>query len=102
MDLRIVIYVIVAMVVLFVGAFMYLSMNSKKAREMGLVGGSLRPCPGTPNCVVSEYQGKEGHVEALRFSGEAGAAWKNAKESLLLLGGRVEKETGDYLCRTRP
>ena len=99
-DLKIVIYVIAAIVVLFLGSFMYLSMNSRKARETGLIGGRLRPCPGTPNCVVTEYRGNESHAEPFGFSGEAGAAWKNAKESVILLGGRVEKDTGDYLWAT--
>jgi uncharacterized protein (DUF1499 family) len=98
--LRIALYVIVTMVVLFLGSFMYLSMNSRRARETGLIGGRLRPCPGTPNCVVSEYGGKESHAEPFGFSGEAGAAWKNAKESVISLGGRVEKDTGDYLWAT--
>jgi uncharacterized protein (DUF1499 family) len=98
--LKIIIYVIVAVVVLFLGSFVYLSMNSRKARETGLIDGRLRPCPGTPNCVVSEYHGKESHDEPLGFSGDASAAWKNAKESVILLGGRVEKDTGDYLWAT--
>jgi uncharacterized protein (DUF1499 family) len=98
--LRIALYVIAALVVLFLGSFTYLSMNSRRAREIGLIGGKLRPCPGTPNCVVSEYHGKESHAEPFRFSGEAGAAWKNAKESVISLGGRVEKDTGDYLWAT--
>jgi uncharacterized protein (DUF1499 family) len=97
--LRIAIYVIVAIVVLFLGSFTYLSMNSRKARETGLIGGKLRPCPGTLNYVVSEYPGKESHAEPFGFSGEAGAAWKNAKESVITLGGR-EKDTGDYLWAT--
>jgi uncharacterized protein (DUF1499 family) len=99
-DLRIAIYVIVAIVVLFLGSFMYLSMNSRSARETGLIDGRLRPCPGTPNCVVSEHDGKESHAEPFGFSGEAGAAWKNAKESVILLGGRVENDAGNYLWAT--
>ena len=98
--MRIAIYVIVAMVVLFLGSFMYLSINSRRARETGLVGDRLRPCPGTPNCVVSEYGGKASHAEPFGFSGEASAAWKNAKESVISLGGRVEKDTGEYLWAT--
>jgi len=99
-DLRIAIYVILGIVVLFLGSFTYLSMSSRKARETGLIGGKLRPCPGTPNCVVSEYRGKESHAEPFEFSGEAGAAWNSAKESVISLGGRVEKDTGDYLWAT--
>ena len=98
--MRIAIYVIVAMVVLFLGTFTYLSMNSRKARETGLKDGRFRPCPGTPNCVVSEFRGKESHAEPFGFSGEADAAWKKVKASVISLGGRVEKDTGDYLWAT--
>ena len=98
--MRIAIYVIVSMVVLFLGAFIYLSMNSRRAREMGLVSGKLRRCPGTPNCVVSEYSGEASFTEPLAFSGEPSAAWDSAKASVTSLGGRIEKDTGDYLWVT--
>jgi uncharacterized protein (DUF1499 family) len=77
-----------------------MSMNSRRARETGLMNGRLRPCPGTPNCVVSEYRDKESHAEPFAFSGEPGAAWENAKASIISLGGRIEKDTGDYLWAT--
>jgi hypothetical protein len=51
----------------------------ERARETGLRNGRLRPCPGTPNCVVSEYRDKESHTEPLAFSGEPGAAWESAR-----------------------
>jgi uncharacterized protein (DUF1499 family) len=98
--LRIAIYVIAAVAVLFLGSFLYLSMNSKRARETGLVSGKLRRCPGTPNCVVSEYRGEASTTEPFAFSGAPGAAWENAKTSVTSLGGRIEKDTGDYLWAT--
>jgi uncharacterized protein (DUF1499 family) len=64
------------------------------------LNGKLRPCPGTPNCVVSEGSGKDSYIEPLTFSGEPGAAWEHAKEALTGLGGRIEKDTGDYLWAT--
>jgi uncharacterized protein (DUF1499 family) len=73
--------VIATLVVLFLGAFTYMSMNSRRARETGLMNGRLRPCPGTPNCVVSEYRDEESHAEPFAFSGVPGAAWENAKAS---------------------
>jgi uncharacterized protein (DUF1499 family) len=99
-DLRIVICGIAILVVLFLGSFTYLALNSRRARETGLVGGKLRPCPGTPNCVVSEYRGEEAHAEPFAFSGEPNVAWENAKASVTSLGGRIEKDTGDYLWAT--
>ena len=98
--MKIAIYVIAAAVALGLGLFVYLSIDSRRARETGLLNGKLRPCPGTPNCVVSEDSGKDSYIEPLTFSGEPGAAWEHAKEALTGLGGRIEKDTGDYLWAT--
>ena len=98
--MKIAIYLIAAAVALCLGLFIYLSIDSRKARETGLLNGKLRPCPGTPNCVVSEDGGKDSYIEPLAFSGEPGAAWEHAKEALTGLGGRIEKDTGDYLWAT--
>jgi len=98
--LKIAIYLIAAAVALGLGLFVYLSIDSRRARETGLLNGKLRPCPGTPNCVVSENSGKDSYIEPLTFSGEPGAAWEHAKEALTGLGGRIEKNTGDYLWAT--
>ena len=77
--MKIAIYLIAAAVALCLGLFIYLSIDSRKARETGLLNGKLRPCPGTPNCVVSEDGGKDSYIEPLAFSGEPGAAWEHAK-----------------------
>ena len=98
--MKIAIYLIAAAVALGLGLFVYLSIDSRRARETGLLNGKLRPCPGTPNCVVSENSGKDSYIEPLTFSGEPGAAWEHAKEALTGLGGRIEKNTGDYLWAT--
>ena len=98
--MKIAIYLIAAAVALGLGLFIYLSIDSRKARETGLLNGKLLPCPGTPNCVVSEDSGKDSYIEPLTFSGEPGAAWEHAKEALTGLGGRIEKDTGDYLWAT--
>ena len=98
--MKIAIYLIAAAVALGLGLFVYLSIDSRRARETGLLNGKLRPCPGTPNCVVSENSGKDSYIEPLTFSGEPGAAWEHAKEALTGLGGRIEKDTGDYLWAT--
>ena len=98
--MRIAIYLVAAAVALGLGLFIHLSIDSRKARETGLLNGKLRACPGTPNCVVSEDSGKDSYVEPLTLSGEPGAAWEHAKEALTGLGGRIEKDTGDYLWAT--
>ena len=98
--MKIAIYLVAAAVALGLGLFIHLSIDSRKARETGLLNGKLRPCPGTPNCVVSEDSGKDSYIEPLTFSGEPGAAWEHAKEALTGLGGRIEKDTGDYLWAT--
>jgi hypothetical protein len=47
-----------------------------------------------------EHDHHQGRRVYLLSSGDAGAAWKNAKESVISLGGRVEKDTGEYLWAT--
>tara|TARA_R110002072_G_scaffold303123_1_gene494708 strand:+ start:136964 stop:137356 length:393 start_codon:yes stop_codon:yes gene_type:complete len=46
-----------------------------RPEDAGLADGKLRPCPDLPNCVCSEYPGKDHSIEPLNFSGGAGAAW---------------------------
>lgn len=40
-----------------------------------LVDGKLQQCPGSPNCVCSEYPGNAHSIEPLAFSGDADKAW---------------------------
>lgn len=43
--------------------------------DIGLVGGLLQPCPGTPNCVCSEGEGAS--IEPLAYTGDGKAAFRS-------------------------
>ncbi len=69
--------------------------------KAGLENGKLRPCPGTPNCVCSEYPGSPAWIEPLdagkQSRNEALAALKTV---LGEMGGELKKDDGDYLAAT--
>ena len=98
--MKIVIGLLTGILLFYLVSFGLMSKDSKRARETGLVNGTLRQCPGTPNCVVSEYNVKDSYIEPLAFSGEPVAAWKNVKDAVAELGGRLEKDDGGYLWAT--
>ena len=73
-----------------------LSFLSRKMPEKGLINGRLSPCPGSPNCVCSEYRGPN-FVEPIHFTGPPQKVWERAKDVLLQLGSGIEVEERGYL-----
>jgi uncharacterized protein (DUF1499 family) len=98
--MKIIVYVAAALAAFYLGSFLYMSIDSRKARETGLVNGKLRPCPGTPNCVLSEEKGGQSYIEPLKFEGDPLEKWAKVKAAALALGGHVEKESRGYLWAT--
>ena len=90
------IYLIPAIVLFFLVIFVVLSFLSRKMPERELVNGRLRPCPGSPNCVCSEYQGKF-FVEPLYYNESSQKAWERARDVLEEMGGMIEFDQGGYL-----
>lgn len=86
----------------FASAAVFLLLFALSCASMGDAAAGLTPdghlssCPGSPNCVSSE----EGDVEPLSFSGAPEAAWKNVRLTLDHMGGKVEREEGNYLAAT--
>ncbi len=52
--LKYLLYTVIGLVVLGLGAFVYLGQSSQNGTAPGLVAGQLAPCPDSPNCVSSE------------------------------------------------
>lgn len=87
-----------ATLIIIVGLLLVgLSIASRKQPELGLVDGQLRPCPATPNCVCSEYPGKDTYTEPLGFVGSTEAAWARLERVIAETGGRVIAEEPGYL-----
>lgn len=74
-----------------------LSVVSRNQSELGIADGCLRPCPGTPNCVNSEDQGKPSYIEPLSFKGPAEASWKKIAGVIQELGGKIEIDEDGYI-----
>jgi len=66
--------------------------------ELGPIDGSLRPCPGSPNCVSSFASDPTHRIAPLRIVGPSAAAWQGLV-TLLEEGPRIEivSEQGSYL-----
>ncbi|MFW2440126.1 MAG: DUF1499 domain-containing protein [Arenicellales bacterium] len=91
--LKIAVSLVLLFVALLFGRLMYLSFISK-APDMTLVNGSLRPCPGTPNCVSSESTDESNSIAAFTFESNADQAWHKLQQSIEESGGvitRVDK-----------
>lgn len=88
--------VLLALLVLVLGALVVLSLLSRQPPPLGEIDGRLRPCPPTPNCVVSEHPG-EARVEPLRFEGDPGRAWQRAERAVTAEGGEIVEARYGYL-----
>jgi len=64
------------------------------------VGGKLRACPSSPNCVSSESDSSSSRVEPLTFQGSPEKAWGDLKVTLREMGGKIEEERDGYLWAT--
>lgn len=53
--------------------------------HVGVGAPSLAPCPSSPNCVSSDADDPQHAVAALRFEGDAVAAWQRARRAVLTL-----------------
>ncbi|MBU2548022.1 MAG: DUF1499 domain-containing protein [Proteobacteria bacterium] len=88
---------------LVLGLFIWLSALScggEQGGEVGLIEGKLKPCPGRPNCVCSEYPGQASWIAPLSFEGDPKAAWQRLGLIVKDMGGRVEQANEDYFRAT--
>jgi len=92
------VWIAATIVVMVFVVFAALSIYSRRAPQLGLVDGRLKPCPERPNCVCSESE--TANTEPLRFSGPAPVAWEQFAGSVTASGGQVLQQTSDYLHAT--
>lgn len=89
---------IVALVVLLL--LVWQAHQSRAGEPPGLFDGQLRPCPGPPNCVCSEYPDEDAHYAApIELAGmPASDAMQRLKRVIADLGGEVEIDYDDYVA----
>jgi uncharacterized protein (DUF1499 family) len=95
--MKLFLYALAALVVIIGVVLFAYSLASRKQPELGLVDGRLQPCPGTPNCVCSEYQVEGAYVEPLGYDASAESAWIRLKRVVADTGGEVIAEDDGYL-----
>lgn len=95
--MKLFIYSIVSLVVVFGIVLIAFSVASRKQPELGLQGGHLQPCPATPNCVCSEYQDQIAYIEPLLYTTTTEQAWAKLKRVISETGGTVITEEAGYL-----
>lgn len=89
-----------AILVLAPLAFLAFKSLTSPAPKTGLAGGKLRPCPNSPNCVVSENDMAASRIEALRFSGATDSAWSLLRQVVERSGGIIREDRDGYLWAT--
>jgi uncharacterized protein (DUF1499 family) len=88
--------------VVLAGGALALAWWSHRANPaVGLVGGRLRSCPDTRNCVSSESGTPErSAVAPIKFADDSASAWARAKAAIVAAGGHIEYEIDGYLWAT--
>ncbi|WP_299323187.1 DUF1499 domain-containing protein [Parasphingopyxis sp.] len=87
-------YGVVALVVLAVGALFYLGQTSQNGEAPGLIDGQLAPCPSSPNCVSSEAGATgEQQVDPLPVG-----AWDALPGAIADMEGTITSQDETYLA----
>lgn len=100
--LRILLVILVSLVLLAVIAFYILGSISRSGEANGLAEGKLTPCPGSPNCICSEFPSDTNHsIEPLGYSGDDSASTLARLQQIVrAMGGSIQVETNDYFAAT--
>ena len=92
--MRTALIVLAVLVLLGVGGFFALAVQSRGGEPQGLREGRLAPCPPSPNCVCSEdHADGESAVAPL-----PAAAWPRLAEAVEETGGRIVTRTDGYIA----
>ncbi|MEZ6119335.1 MAG: DUF1499 domain-containing protein [Pirellulaceae bacterium] len=79
------------------GAVMVMNLFSKPPANLGVRGGRLAACPGSPNCVCSHDSDSQHAIAPLNYSTEPGIALQRIVDSVGSLGGKVVERRDGYL-----
>jgi uncharacterized protein (DUF1499 family) len=66
--------------------------------NIGLDDGRLSPCPGKPNCVISQGGDNQHHIDPIAYEGNKSDAVETLKQVVQgMAGTRIVTQTDDYL-----
>jgi uncharacterized protein (DUF1499 family) len=79
------------------GAIMF-SCAGKPPTDIGVHGERLAPCPGSPNCVSSQSEGKQHHIDPIVYNGEKTAAMEILQQVIRgMSGAHIVTDTPEYI-----
>jgi uncharacterized protein (DUF1499 family) len=84
-------------VVLVPSVFLALKSLTARTPRTGLAEAKLRPCPDSPNCVVSEHAMPASRIDPLSFKGSPGGAWTALRSAVEQAGGVIREDRDGYL-----
>ncbi len=92
----------ITLILLVIAALFVLGFMSKSDEANGLVEGRLSRCPGTPNCVCSEFRADADHfIEPLVISSDDAADVMTRLKSVIReMNGSIRQEKDNYLAAT--
>jgi len=81
------------------GAFVIMASLSSRPANLGVTGGSLSPCPSTPNCVCSQNTNDPHYTPPLEFKSSVAEARAKLKQAVLGMSrSALVEEREDYLA----
>ena len=87
-------FVVIGLVLLGIGAFAYLGVQSQSGTPAGIIAGQLKDCPDSPNCVSSESDAPyEKRVDPFPLS-----VWSELPTALEEMGGTVTVQEEFYIA----
>jgi len=94
--------VVATIALLAIITFFVLGHRSQFGAAPGLADGRLQRCPGTPNCVCSEFAADAEHyIDPLVYpAGDAAQVLPRLKTIIGEMGGIIQAEKPDYLAAT--
>ncbi|OOY54011.1 hypothetical protein BOW16_00440 [Solemya velum gill symbiont] len=74
--------------------------SSRSGAPAGVIDGKLAICPGTSNCVCSEYNQGPNYIEPMGYLELAGRDISDIALIVQSMGGTLQEQTEDYLSST--
>jgi uncharacterized protein (DUF1499 family) len=100
--MKITVWILVFLIALSVILLFVLGVISRTGQAPGLTETRLSRCPGSPNCVCSEYADDANHyVDPIRI--QENLEFNVApvlKKTIVNMGGTIQEKTGDYIAST--
>lgn len=100
--MKILLILIILLILCGTTYFIYLGFKSQTGEAIGMVNSQLSPCPGTPNCICSEYPADQAHyIEAIQLNSENESIIQDTiKNSIEKTGGVISNVETNYISAT--